>query len=359
MSPCSDAFPNSHCMEFCPTFRRWSQPWVPILIALAMIYSAQASEYEVDGTVNQSLGENSASASFTVYVKDCSWLISTTETNENGHVTQREIGSTNVGEMYEYILPTPVGPQRKVIPTLSTILPNSIPVGPLDDAVAGHLWLMFASQCYWTNLKTNRLTPIYDWEASIAHPGKRSPDVRAEWDLLGGPGSLPKEVRYFPVEGLPHVVYRATGSNLVNGILIPTGFYLEQHSIRPFNGIDLTEKWVDVVVTAVRPVCSRASLIPSPGGKTLVIDRRVDGGAPTNRPPAYPNPVRGEWATVEQAKTLVNARRAAASMYSPPIGQPLKTYHRRPVTIVLLCAAMLGPVIIYFASKRSGRAGDN
>lgn len=345
-------------MSSLDAFRCLSKRWCLIPVTLTMICLTQASEYEVDGTVSQSLGRQSASASFTVYVKDCSWLIACTETNEVGRVIRREIGSTNASDIYEYIFPTESISQQKSAASLATILPSKIPIGPLDDAVAGHLWLMFASQCYWTNLKTNRLTPIYDWQASIANPANRSPDVRAEWELLDGPGSLPKEVRYFPKEGgLPNVVYRITGSILVGGTLIPNGFYLEQHPIRPFNGIDLTEKWVDVVVKGVRPVCSRVILIPSPNGKTLVIDRRVDGGVPTNRPPSYQNPVPGQWATAEQAQTLVSARRAAASAHSPTDRQPLDTSHRKRVLIALLCTVILGPILIYFAWKRSGKPG--
>jgi len=49
--------------------------------------SSSGHEYEVDGLVNQTMiqfnGTNlHASASFTVYVRDCGWMIATTETNE-------------------------------------------------------------------------------------------------------------------------------------------------------------------------------------------------------------------------------------------------------------------------------------
>ena len=66
---------------------------------------SSAYEYEVDGLVNQTIrygGTNQhASASFTVYVRDSSWMISTMETNEEGGINYREIGSTNGAEIYE------------------------------------------------------------------------------------------------------------------------------------------------------------------------------------------------------------------------------------------------------------------
>src|SRR5574339_262304 len=115
------------------TFRLLSKRWSLIPAALAMICITQASEYEVDGTVTQSLarGWESATASFTVYVKDCGWLIATVETNQHGRVTRREIGSTNAGEIYEYIFPTESTPQRRGAPARATILPSNIPVAPL------------------------------------------------------------------------------------------------------------------------------------------------------------------------------------------------------------------------------------
>ena len=111
-------------------------------------FSSLASEYEVDGQVSQMIarfnGTNlSATASFTVYVRDCGWMIKTTETNENGSVSSREIGSTNGFEIYDCAPPLEgnSGTKRALIES------NTIPVGWLDSAVAGHLWLMFASQC--------------------------------------------------------------------------------------------------------------------------------------------------------------------------------------------------------------------
>jgi hypothetical protein len=257
-------------------------------------FSSLASEYEVDGQVSQMIarqnGTNlSATASFTVYVRDCGWLIQTIETNENGGVVSREIGSTNGTEIYE-CEPGRIGAMTAVIES------NNIPIGWLDSAVVGHLWLMFASQCYWPGLNSDQLAPIYDWRASVGNHGQNR-RVSAEWKLLNGPGSLPREVIYFGALNDTNGLYKATGSKPVGGTLIPTGFIFEQ-----YNNAKLVKR-VEVEVAAIRPGCSRASLIPLPDGPAVIVDERFDSGVPS-RPPSYHNPVVGQWPTVEESRKL-------------------------------------------------------
>jgi hypothetical protein len=258
---------------------------------------SSSCEYEVDGLVNQTMtrfnGTNlHASASFTVYVRDCSWMIATTETNEAGGMIAREIGSPNGTEIYEC-----THGLGDFWPMSGQIESSSIPVGQLDSAVVGHLWLMFASRCYWPGLNSDQLVPIYDWQASVAAGGQNR-RVSADWELLNGPGSLPREVRYFP-----NAIYTITGTNTAGGMLFPAGFVFKQ-----FNG-DRFLKRVEVQVTAIRPACSRANLIPLPNGRMTVVDLRFDNGLP-NRPASYQNPVIGQWPTFEEASRLVEANKA-------------------------------------------------
>jgi ankyrin repeat protein len=262
---------------------------------------SSACEYEVDGQVSQTLmrqnGTNlSATASFTVYVRDCSWLIATTETNEAGGMFAREIGSTNGTEIYEC-----THGLGGFGPTMGQIESNNIPVGEQDSAVVGHLWLMFASQCYWPRLNSDQLTPIYDWRASVGAGGQNR-KVSAEWSLLNGPGSLPREVIYFGWLDETNGLYTIMGTNSVGGMLIPTGFIFEEHQ----NG--KLDKHVEVKVIAIRPVCSLANLIPLPSKGTLVVDERFDSGVP-NRPPSYQNPVFGQWLTVEESRKLADVQK--------------------------------------------------
>jgi hypothetical protein len=263
-------------------------------------FSSLASEYEVDGQVSQMIarfnGTNlSATASFTVYVRDCGWMIKTTETNENGSVSSREIGSTNGFEIYDCAPPLEgnSGTKRALIES------NTIPVGWLDSAVAGHLWLMFASQCYWPKLNSDQLSPIYDWRASGGNNGQNR-RVSGEWHLLNGPGSLPQEVIYFGILNDTNGLYQITGSKSVGGELIPTGFVFEQHENKRLL------KRVEVNVTAIRPVCSRASLIPPPEVGSYIIDMRFAHEGDSHLP-SYRNPVGGRWPTIEEARELAGA----------------------------------------------------
>jgi hypothetical protein len=94
-----------------------------------------------------------------------------------------------------------------------------------------------------------------------------------------------------------NAIYTITGTNTTGGMLLPAGFVFKQ-----FNG-DRLIKHVEVEVTANRPVCSRANLIPLPSKGTLVDDERFESGVP-NRPPSYQNPGFGQWLTVEESKKL-------------------------------------------------------
>jgi len=276
-----------------------------IIAATSVGFSSFASEYEVDGQVSQTLmrqnGTNlSATASFTVYVRDSGWLIKTIETNEIGGIASREVGSTNGTEIYEC-----EGRPGSSGTIFAVIISNNVPVGELDSAVVGHLWLMFASQCYWPSLNSDQLTPIYDWRASVAaastgfgNQGK----VSAEWNLLNGPGSLPQEVVYFGWLDETNGFYKITGTNSVGGTLIPTGFIFEEHQNKKL------DKRVEVTVTAIRPVCSRDNLIPLPDDQATIVDRRFDSGVP-NRPPSYQNPVIGQWPTVEESRKLAGVQK--------------------------------------------------
>ena len=189
---------------------------------------------------------------------------------------------------------------------MATIQSKNMPVGELDSAVSGHLWLMFASRSYWPALKSDQLTPVYDWHASAAAAssiGGNRGKVSADWELLKGPGSLPREVRYLDALNHTNAIYTITGTNSTGGMLFPAGFVFQQ-----FNGGRLIKR-VEVEVTDIRPVCSRSSLIPLPKGRATIIDWRIDSGMP-NRPSSYQNPVIGQWPTIEEAKELAGITKA-------------------------------------------------
>jgi hypothetical protein len=318
-----------------------------------------------------------ATASFTVFVRNCGWLIQTMETNEIGNICRREIGSTNGNEIHECewqlgrVSQTLIQANTESSRTstnkassaamLAVIVSNNIPVGETDSAVVGHLWLMLASQCYWPNLQSDRLTPIYDWRASVGAQGQNR-KVSAGWDLLSGLGSLPREVRYLGLWGETNGLYTITGTNVVEGVLIPGGFIFKQFRIGPVNETTFTHemtliKHVDVAVTAVRPGCSVASLIPSPEGPAVIVDERFNSGTP-NRPPSYQNPVIGQWPGIEQSKVLAKVQQTKDLQTLNQMdqlrmkGQSNLPPHRSKVVFIVMCILVAAPPIIYFVLQR-------
>jgi hypothetical protein len=250
-------------------------------------------------------------------------MIATTETNEAGGIVVREIGSTSGTKIYE--CSHGLGGFG---PMMGQIESSGVPVGELDSAVVGHLWLVFASHCYWPSLNSDQLVPVYDWQASVA-AGGRNRRVSADWELLNGPGSLPQEVRYLDALNHTNAIYTITGTNSTGGMLFPAGFVFKQ-----FNG-DRLIKHVEVEVTAIRPICSRATLIPLPSKGTMVVDERFDSGVP-NRPPSYQNPVFGHWLTVEESRKLagINTSNTLRNLARAGISAFPETHSTLPETTV-------------------------
>jgi hypothetical protein len=248
---------------------------------------------------------------------------------------------------------------------LAVVVSNDIPIGELDSAVVGHLWLMFASQCYWPKQTPDELTPIYDWHASVGMHGQNM-KISAAWKLLAGPGSLPQKVWYMGQWGETNGFYQITGSNLVGGTLIPSGFTFDQFQVGPLNEKTFTHdmtlvKHLDVTVTAVRPDCSLTSLIPSPDGLAVVVDRRFDSGIP-NRPPSYKNPVNGQWPTIDQSKVLAKVQQARdlkalermnqAQLKNASHTLPDNAPQRRSkIILIVMCILIAVPPLIYLARQ--------
>jgi hypothetical protein len=310
---------------------------------IGVAFSSSGAEYEVKGTITQEINYTKmpvvrTTNEFTVYVRDCAWLIQTVENDGNGHSWQREVGSTNGVEIYE------LNGRRAFISD------TSIPVELLDKGVDGHLWLMFASQCYWGSLHTDQLTPVYDWKASVgANPDRK---VTAEWDLLNGPGSLPREVRYLGEWDETNGLYRATGTNSVSGMLIPSGFVFEERnvgSIKPNTFIHemALRKRVEAAVTSVQAVCSRKNLMPDWGnGELITIDWRLKKAGSGHNVPSYFTPESEKWPSVELADKLVKAQH-------PHHDLVLKQPASNPTAIlIVMCVFLVVPPIIYFALNR-------
>jgi hypothetical protein len=270
-------------------------------LLMGLVMGASAAEYEVDGQLEQTIYNFDYSIAtfhqynFTVFVRDCAWLIRTTQNDTNGRpVGVSETACVNGNEICEVAGSADAGntaPGRRSPPSnMALIFSNTVPVGRTEGYFVSHIWLMFASGCYFQNQATNWLTPVYDLNASA--------DVRpnlkreAEWDLINGPGSLPKRVVYYNYNFGRNVdaIYTATGVTNAGAVQLPSGFVFEWKSgfgehfegyystnrpvIDQYAATNHLRKRTVGIVTAVRPYCSRSDLTPTAKGETVVIDLR-------------------------------------------------------------------------------------
>jgi len=285
-----------------------------------------AQEYEVDGRIDLRLSRPDRSllkdyqGSFRVYVKGCAWLIQVTEMNDVGGIPQRrEVGTSDGKEMFEMVVPyEPISPSDPVVfvekampPGVhiepgGTVASSAIPVGEQDNSFTGHLWLMFASGFYLSTATSGgQLTPMFDWRATPYMNNHAT--MKATWELINTPGSLPSKVTFFETDGTPKAVYEATGFTNVGALTLPNGF----HFTEPGTGY----KEVSAVVTAVRPICSRADLRPVLKQKTTMIDMRWYDENNGFQWPAYQA---DHWPTVAQAKRIYSSTGQSAPRRKVP-----------------------------------------
>ncbi len=317
------------------------------VLAMEVSFPCRAVEYEVKGKIHEIITDYNApeqdyTNDFTVYVRDCSWLIQTTESDAKGNEWKREVGSSNGKEIYE------------ANAGQAFISDNGIPVELLDMGMDGHLWLMFASRCYWGSLHDDQLTPIYDWHASIgANPNLK---VTAEWNLLNGPGSLPREVVYLGEWGETNGLYRITGTTNVGEMLISTGFIFEERFVGPLAPNSFVHemtlrKRVEAEVTSVSAVCSRKDLVPARASKrTVIVDWRLP--ALDNHIPSYIISDTQKWPSIEEATKI------AGPIILGNAQKPVEpTPQKRAMVLWLLCfSVLLGPIVMLYNWSKSRKS---
>ena len=278
-----------------------------LCLSLKAVIAVSAEEYEVDGQIEQTIFKMDGSvqvdtkSKFTVFVNDCSWLIQTTVLDAAGKpVSLNETACTNGGLIYSVggrIDKDNVPGGRNGVSgwNYAKIYSNNVPVGQTDDYFVCHLWLMFASGCYFANLTTNWLTPAYDLNAAaVFNPSLKR---EARWELANGRGSLPLRVVYFRDAHLTNGTYIATGVTNVGKIQIPNGFVFNQYATK-----SRVRKRATATVTAIRPSCSRSELMPEAQGTTMVIDQRLATNITNVSYYKFANGV--QWVPVEKAKKL-------------------------------------------------------
>jgi hypothetical protein len=298
--------------------------WRALLwLLLSAAVTASAAEYEVDGEIVQTIFWHDGNvqlvkrSAFTVFVKGPSWLIHTTDEDLNGEPLVRETACANGAEIYEvegHLTQDNAiaNPRAPLDWNVASIVSNNVPVGQTDDYFVCHLWLMFASGCYFEHPATNWLTPVFDSNASVAV----DPTLKreAKWELISGPGSLPLSVVYLEGARLTNATYAATGVTNAGEIPMASGFVFEERVGYGFGpGTILSgdsvptyriRKHAVATVTAVRPMCSRRELLPTAKGMTMVSDQRLAHATTPIECTTYivRNGVR--WVSVAEAKRL-------------------------------------------------------
>ena len=204
-----------------------------------------------------------------------------------------------------------------------------LPVGERDSSFTGHLWLMFASGFYLRAADPGQLTPVFDWRATPAMNNGFT--MKASWELINGPGTLPSRVIYFEPDASPSAVYMATGFTNVGSLTLPAGFNFTQ----PGPGY----KQVSATVTAVRPTCSRADLRPALKQRTTMIDLRWFDDNDGFEFPAY---LADNWPTVNEAQRIYSSTHSEYSGAAPS----------KPIVVLLLGLLLLPPLIIVLRKLR-------
>jgi hypothetical protein len=335
-------------------------------LLLGALVKTSAAQYEVEGQIEQTIYKADGTSQleqtnrFTVFVNDCSWLIQATNFDESGQpLTVSVTASANGGVIYSVVVPAnPDDPMRGrpgSAPFWNTanIYSNAAPVGETDGDYIGHLWLMFASGCHLKNLSTNRLTPVYDVNASASVDSTL--ERRAKWDLADGQGSSPLNVTYYlnSDEALIDATYAATGVTNAGNLTIASGFVFEQRTgarftAGPTKPGDATpsyriRKRAVATVTAVRPYCSRKEFVPTTKGDTRVTDERLARVPNANRRMFYRFPDGVRWISVESAKRMVATQ-------SPPRNPPSK-----PIVVVFLLAPAAVVLSLWFLNRSKGQ----
>ena len=345
--------------------RAWVRFFLPLAFTAVTAAGTPAQEYELGGTITQRViftprrAPIDVEGKFKVFVRGSAWLVKIVETDKSGlELRKRETGSVNGAEVFEAVLPmqtgadppppnhgaavpagaNPRGPDFTQPPAATaTIVSNDVPLGCMDDAMVGHLWLMFASQEYFNILTTNRLKPVY----TVVIPGDNDGTRRATWELAAGPGSLPTNVTYLDDFGFTNAVYSATGITTLGRFCVPTGFVLEEH-VRPGINGNTVRKRAVATVTALRPACSRSSLLPALDKPTLVTDRRLVHAQPAVKLFAYQLPTRGKWPSVAAALRL----REEQSVGS----------RATPFILALLLGILASPAVLLFKQRGGPRS---
>lgn len=280
--------------------------------ALTLRLAGATGEFELHGVITQeSLFPSGStpvvSRPFSVYVRDCQWLIHAERERPGYTPDVQEYGSTNGQVIYRVGVPgLPLGQNtsggKTPLPLAgATIVSNSVVVSSESGLYLAHLWLMFAARCYLEAHVGQEIAPVYDEAANALHD--KGYQQVASWTLSPQPPHLPENICFLNTRGrvtmgkdrravyvrssthqdYTNALYRVTGFTNVGGLTLPTGFVFTRYGpVREGAEFKLREYSRAVaVVTNASSRCSRASLLPVFPDRIVVADKRLERAEPS------------------------------------------------------------------------------
>jgi hypothetical protein len=324
--------------------------------------SGHAREFTVVGELTYAHGTNAeptATAGFTVMVKDCCWQIIMTHDTTTPFLDSHSVGSdgTDIYELELYndtVFGQQASPQAiSKVPSRTYghgyVYPGTIP--NYNPFLVNQLWFAYASGCYVNNLTTNRLT------CTLLHPkNKADCTVKASWRTDAGDPEFVREAALYnegvvelldgstiplapPYDhGFAKYVYKVLGETNIAGAKIASDFRMDLFDRAPQgqSAADLVSIWhVSGVVTGLPNVPDSASCVPQIVTNTFVQDYRSGRVSRAENVSYFTT---GTWlrADSREFKALISG------VPFKPKGQEIRTMVRALlVLLILLCPALL------------------
>ncbi len=177
------------------------------------------------------------------------------------------------------------------------IISNNVPSN-YGEPMMPHLWLMFASGCYFANLTNEFLTPVFDPATAVNYD--KNLKAKAHWRLLNTNLCLPECVYYFndgrftlrtnpsspavtrtypaPYDrGFTNAIYAVTTTTNTEDGMFPVGFSFQEFvpgASRSRNDLRCRRR-MDAIITSVSLVCSQQSFTQDLDANAVAVDRRL------------------------------------------------------------------------------------
>ena len=315
---------------------------------------------------------NHFTKSFHVSVDGCRWSISTWPKGTNGQkstVSSAECDGTNVyritqfsGEPHPFGRPrmnngriiVPTEPNPKSAPRNQgavTIIPGQIP--DFDGSFIASLWLAFASTCV-LDQNGNEGDLKAMWATA---PGKSAELAHALWDRSDGAPHLPKRVLFKALEsGAFKARFQVIDFAQENEITYPTHAVLTQFATDPTikseSGLR-TLTTTEIQVSNFDAGQLFASIaVPS---NSVVTDRRLPITS-SNETAQYFSyfTTNGEIADPNQAKKSVQYGLVTGAKLAKSRSHNMRRY----LVLLLIAAALIGPLALYFREKSNQKPGS-